>query len=114
MPLPRPLLCLRSFLRWTRPSICVSLCEPSHVEASNLERTALTVSQKEPEELVAYMGLLEVEAAADVAAAATAARDRCRGQCVPCTLYSCIDTSKKGTVTEGKLDCCFTACVRLQ
>lgn len=86
----------------------------SPCEASSIELATLTVSQKGPEELIANMGLLEVEAAADVAAAATAARGRCRGQCVPCTLFSCIDTTKTGTVTEGKLDRCLAACVRLQ
>lgn len=84
-----------SFLRWTRPSI---LCDTSTADSGMCPE-----SQEQPEELIAYMGLLEVEAAADIAAAAAAACDWCRGQCVPCTLFSCIDKSKTGFVKEGEL-----------
>lgn len=89
------MLLFHSFLRWTRPSI---LCDTSAADFGICPE-----SQERPEELIAYMGLLEVEAAADIAAAAAAARDWCRGQCVPCTLFSCIDKLKTGFVKEGEL-----------
>lgn len=95
-------ICL-SFLRWTRPTGCSSPdatfsdapCQLAHPEGR-------------PEELLAHMGLLEVEAAADVAAAAVAARVGCKDQCVPCTLFRCIDSPSKGFVTEGQAFCLCT------
>lgn len=62
----------------------------------------MAVTSERPEELVAQMGLLEVETAADLAAAAVAARPGCKGQCVSCTLFGCIDSLKTGFVTEGQ------------
>ncbi|KAL8424274.1 hypothetical protein Efla_002892 [Eimeria flavescens] len=88
---------LADFLRWTRPT--------SGGIHSNCGANACQVAlaQESSDVLIAHMGLLEVEAAADLAVAAAAARTTCRGHCIPCFLFGCMDTSKKGFVTEADL-----------
>ncbi|KAL8270457.1 hypothetical protein Esti_005604 [Eimeria stiedai] len=89
---------LADFLRWIRPT------GSGNADVNCIARPCqVAVAQESPEALVASMGLLEVEAAADLAAAGATARASCKGHCVPCFLFGCIDALNKGYITEADL-----------